>query len=570
MRKKLPHSNPAFGVILFSLCLFASLLCAASPVFALEDIYEARLDQGLLNTEPYSYLLIEMAHNDRSRAKEYLGMARRYAPDLPAVYFELAREELSPSAQSLFQWLDYFRQGIRAYGRSFRWEFSLAGLLYMSLFVSFGLSLLLIIGIRLPMETGLILHEGREDRKRLALLALPVLLALLGPIAFIAGALFVVGLYHKKESKAVVYISIIFFLLSPTLSGLAHTFLMDSPALRAIAEVNERRDNRYALRTLKGRSDFLSTFSYALALKREGGYPEAIKAYESLIDPPRKPDPRVYVNLGNSYYALREIDTAKDFYRKATEIMPLPSAFYNLSQVHRETLDFARGDEYFLEAAKLNSRQVSKFASLAADSPNRFVADETLPTSVIWKQAMAGVSLLGGDGSASAFRLIILILAVVLTAGFYLIGKKIKYRALRCKKCGEIFCSRCSRAITWGEMCPRCYLSLIKIDEIDSKERIKRLLSIYQSQTRRRKTARVLSCAVPGAGQIYAGKLLAGLFLLWPFLFSLTLLVLNMFGAMGPFPFDHGWTSPIAMITLVVTYTVSVFHMKRRINRGWL
>ncbi len=535
------------------------------PCHALEDIYESRLDKGLRNSEPYSYLLMEMARQDRANARGLLNEARRYSPDLPAVYFELGRENFSLSAKGLFQGLDFFRQGLRAYGRNFWWEFSLAGLLYLCLSFSLFLSIVVVLLIRVSPEAGLILHEAMEERKRLLLFAIPAVLSLLGPIAFLAGALFLIGLYLKKENKAVTYAAVLFLLFSPVIMRGAWTFLSAPSTLKAVVSVNEGKDNRYALWVLKGRDDFASLFSYALALKREGNYQEAAEANGRLISRLPKPDARVYINLGNSFYGSQTLDSAKESYQRSIGITPLPSAYYNLSQVYRETLDFVKGDEYFLEAARLSPEAVSRFSAVLSSNPNRFVVDETLPASLFWEYALAD-----RNGRWSFLEVATIFIALVMIPGFYLLDKRIKYRAQRCKRCGAVFCSKCSREITWGEMCPRCYGSLIKIDEVDSKERIARLLSIYQTQAKRRKTARLASYILPGAGQIYSGKVLAGMIFLWPFLFSLTLLLANSFPAAGPFPFCHVWISPLALVLLMLSYASSVLHLKRRIQKGWL
>lgn len=561
-------SRPRLGAIAF-FSLFVIAWIFSPGIASCEtagDLYESRLEKGLFNTEPYSYLLMDMAHKDRARAGEFLSLARKYSPDLPLVYFELARAGLSPSADGIFQGLDYFRQGVRAYGRNFWWGFTIAGLLYASFFLSFLFSLLLLLIFRLVMDAGLFLHDGTENRKRLVLLLVPIILSFFGPIALIAGLLFLAGLYFKKENKAVVYASLLIFLLSPMILSLGERFFAAPSAdLRAVVAVNEGKDNGYALRASKGRTDFASRFSYALALKREGHYEEAIEIYKSLTDRFYGPDPRVYINLGNAYHAIGDIEAARGSYLKSLELARLPSALYDLSQIHRETLDFAKGDEYFVAAAKLDPEAVSRYTSVAGLTPNRFVVDETLPMFILWQYAIAK-----GNDYTRTLGIVVTVIAFVLIIGFYLLDKNVKYRAHRCKRCGAVFCSKCSRALTWGEMCPRCFSSLIKIEDVDSRERIARLLSIYQTQTRRRNIAKALSFLVPGGGQIYSGRILSGLLLLWPFLFAATLLVLSSVPLAGLVPFDHGWVRPFAALLMVLIYVISVFNLRRRINRGWL
>ncbi len=82
--------------------------------------------------------------------------------------------------------------------------------------------------------------------------------------------------------------------------------------------------------------------------------------------------------------------------------------------------------------------------------------------------------------------------------------------------------------------------------------------------------AKTISFLVPGGGQIYSGKLLSGLLLLWPFLFAATLFVLSTVPLAGLVPFDHGWVRPFAALVMVLAYVISVLNLGRRIKRGWL
>jgi tetratricopeptide (TPR) repeat protein len=558
-----------FKIVAFCLILagFCVSVCGVAFCATEEDLYEARLDKGLYNTEPYSYILIEKARENNDRAQEFLSLAKRYSPDLPLVYFELAREDFSLSGQGIFEGLDYFRQGIRAYGRNFWWEFTLAGLFYASLLLSFIFSLLLVLILRLVMDSGLVFHDVAEDRERLILLIVPLVLSLFGPVALISGMFFLIGLYFRKENKAVVYASLLFFLAFPILLNVGEKFFeAPSADLRAIVAVNEGKDNDYALWAARGRSDFASRFSYALALTREGRYQEAIEAYRSLTDNRSyKPDPRVYTNLGNVYYAAGDTEAAMDSYSRSLEMGPRPAALYNLSQIYRAMLDFEKGDKYFQKAARLDPAAVSRFTSTGGFTPNRFVVDETLPISRLWKYAMVK-----GNGNLGAFPLLRIITALCMMFGFYFVDKSLRYRAHRCNRCGAVFCSKCSRTLTWGEMCPRCYHSLIKIEEIDSRERIAGLLSIHQSQARRRRIARALSYAIPGTGQIYSGRILSGLLLLWLFLSGGILVILSRLSIAALFPFTHGWIALPSIAFMGLVYMISIFSLRRRISRGWL
>jgi tetratricopeptide (TPR) repeat protein/TM2 domain-containing membrane protein YozV len=565
-RNLCPYSR--FGIIVSCIFLVGFCISFSGVAFSAtgEGLYESRLDKGLSNTEPYSYLLMERARENNGRAWELLSLAKRYSPDFPPVYFELAREDFSLSGEGVFEGLDYFRQGIRAYARNFWWEFSLVGLLYKSLILSFIFSLLFVLIVRLVMDSGLVFHDGAEDRRRLILLVVPIVLSLFGPVGLISGIFFVIGSYFRKENKAVVYASLLFFLASPILLNLGERlFSAPSAGLRAIVAVNEGKDNEYALWVNGRKGDFASRFSYALALKREGRYEEAIEAYRSLTTRSYKQDPRVFTNLGNAYYAVGDMKAAMDSYDRSIEMRPGPAALYNLSQLYRVMLDFKKGDEYFQKAARLNPAAVSRFTSIGGPTPNRFVVDETLPISRLWEYAIEKQ-----EGNTGTFPVVTILAALCAMSCFYLVDRSMRYRAHRCSRCGAIFCSRCSRTLTWGEMCPRCYRSLIKIEEVDSRERIAGLLSIHRSQARRRKVARVLSYTIPGVAQIYTGRILSGMLLLWLFLSGGILLVLSRMSIAVIVPFTHRWTALPAIAFMGLIYVVSIFSLRRRISRGWL
>ena len=333
---------------------------------------------------------------------------------------------------------------------------SISGLFTSSLMLSFVVVLALVLAVRLFIDIPLLSHDIKENRKKILIAMLLVPLSFLGPLFFMAGSLLLLGLYFRGMNKAVVYASVLFLLLSPLWLNIINMFLSaPSSELRAIVAVNESRDNKYAASVLKNKDDFISLFSYGLALKREGRYEEAISAYKKLLA--SHPDPRAYVNLGNSYAGVNDMAAAKEAYKKSVELKPLASAYYNLSQVSRETLDFAKGEEYFNEAVKLNSESVSQFSSAASRNPNRFVIDETLPMSTMWEYAATGARRLikiSPLNSASS-----VIVSIALLALFCIMDSAFRQRAYRCQRCGVILCGKCGKGKLWG----RCALYVISL-----------------------------------------------------------------------------------------------------------
>jgi tetratricopeptide (TPR) repeat protein len=533
------------------------------------NLYEEQLDKGLENSDAYSYFLIEKSRADPAKTKEMLLAALRYSPELPAVYFELSKVSFSFSTEGIFQAFAYMTRGVEAYTKNFWWSFMAAGSLFMSFIISFVISVIIIVLVRLFKDLSLLSHDIMEQKTRVFLLLI-LISALTGPLLFVGGLLIILGLYMKTRDKAVVYLYLVFLLFLPLVLKTSSMFLSlpSSDVLKAVVLVNESKDNRYALSVLENAKDDVALFSYALALKREGGYDKAITIYSNLIS--EKPDPKVYNNLANCYFAKNDTEMAKQLYEKAVQMKSLVSAYYNLSQVSRVTLDLEKGEEYFLSAQRLDSNAVSRFQAIFGHNPNRFVIDEVLSIPDIWRYALGTtikVSHLGLSAIPLSFSSFISIFFGIL---FYILDSRMKQRAYKCQKCGTVLCTKCEKKILWGHMCPQCYKTLVNLHELDARERITRLQTVYEHQKRRRRIMNILSFLIPGFSQTYAGDILRGLLFLWSFLFFLFVFVVSsMFIAGVPYS-SHTWLNWGSIALLVIVYFVSNIMTRRRLAKGWL
>ena len=534
------------------------------------DLYEDQLNRGIRNSEPYSYLLIQESKTDSGARRDLLREARRYSPDLPAVYFEMAKTAFNFTPDGVFQSVDYVLQGISAYERNFWWAFMAASTLFMSTVLSFLLSILIIILIRLPRDIPLFSHDIHEEKSNLFLL-LSLIIAVFGPLYLVAALLMLISLYQKDFlGKFVIYAYILFLLLAPwTFKTVSMIFNAPASAqLKAVVQVNNSEGNEYAISQLSDSDDGVELFSYALALKREGRYGEAIDIYDRLIA--ARPDARLYNNLANCYAGLNDFTKAIDYYKKSIVLNRLPSTLYNLSQVYRVTLDFEQGEKYFISAQQLDSAAVSGFRLISSRNANRFVIDETLPFAVIWEYAWekaAGNTAMGLSTLGPVFMPPAAFFVGILA---FVLNRRFKNRAYRCSKCGKILCSHCEKHILWRRMCSECYSSLVKLDELDAKGRIARIFTVYEHQKRRRDFLRVLSFIVPGGCQIYAGNILYGLLFLWPFLFFILVVVMDTVFVMGMSNFSHSWLAALSLCLMAVVYLISNIITRRRLAKGWL
>jgi tetratricopeptide (TPR) repeat protein len=552
-----------YSIFLIILILFLPSILKAG------DLYENQLNKGIINSDLYAYLMIEKAKNDKEKAESFLREALKFSPDLPAAYFELSRASFNFTSNGFFQTVDYLRQGIEKYRHNFWWSFMFTATITSSIMISFFAAIFLLILIRISIDLSLFKHDIKENRVKLSLL-LTFIFSVLGPLFLLGSLLMLISFYRDKWGKSVLYSYLSVLIISPVIFHIISLFFTApaSAELKGIVEVNESRGNSYAISILKGNNNASALFSYGLALKREGRYNEAIEVYDSVLK--IKSDSRVYNNLANCYFAINNFEKAKELYLKAKEIKQTPAIFYNLSQVYRETLDFEKGEEYFLQAQKMDQQAVSMYRAIASRNPNRFVIDETLSFPEIWgiaKNIKVKVSTMGFSIVPPS---LIPLIAIGMIAFFIFIDRYFKNRAYPCKRCGKIICPSCEKHILWGHMCRNCYRSIVRIDELDAKERVARLLAVYAYQTKRRNIIKLLSFILPGSAQIYAGSIVQGFLILWIFLFFLALPFMNRVFI----PEVHGsmplWFSLLSLAILIIIYIVSNFITRRRVARGWL
>ena len=552
------------------LAVFLFFCMAVSPISALaDDFIESRLNSGIRNSEVSSYLLLQEAEADREQAATLLTRASAYSPDLPAVQFELARAKLSLSYTGILNSVDHLISGVDAYSRNFWWSFSLLGAAFIGLGLSFIVVIFIIAIVRIFSDLPLLAHEIEESRQNIALLIVLFVSSLISPLLFLAGIMVLLGLYMPRIDKILVYAFLVFLLVSPFLFRAAAQFLQvsSSGTMKAIVDVNESRGNAYALSVLTSSDEPPVLFSYGLALKRAGRYGEAIAAYSRLIE--TRADAPAYVNLGNVYVAQNNVDEAVKSYLAAITVRPLASAYYNMSQIARESLDFEKGNEYFSKALAIDRDAVTGYLSISGRNPNRIVADEAISPAALWNLAWKS------RGKEATFNLSVLpvwaisLAALLLIFAFSMMNKHAGNKAYRCRRCNEIFCPRCEKHIMWGQMCPQCFRSLIKLEEMEVKERVAQLLSIYEHQKRRRDIMKLLSFIIPGSSQVYAGKILYGFFIMWPFLFFLLFPLTTSF--MSPDAMGTHWVVNLAsLLTAAIMLVISNIFTRQRISRGWL
>jgi tetratricopeptide (TPR) repeat protein len=545
--------------------LFIAMAC--SRLYA-TDLYEDRLNRGLKNAEFHSYYLIEKAHGDPDKVKEYLDEALKLSPDLPAAYFHLAWVTFTTSPENIYETANYLVGGVSAYKRNFWWLFNLAGVAYVSVLITVVCSLLLIVLVRLPIDMPLINHEIREDGKNFIVFILAFFISAMGPLYFIAAMLMLISFYFKKGNIILTYAFLGSLIFLPLLLKPVETFFsaaLSSP-LKAIVAVNQGEDNNYALYVLKGREGREELFSLALARKRVGDIDGAIADYRKVLEK----DPNnaeACNNLGNCYAIVKSYADARDMYQKSAAIRPLASAYYNLSQISREQLDFEEGDKYFDEAKKTDPDAVSRFRALTSRTPNRFYIDETLDMKDFWNYALR---LKGADIISTTFlpQWSAPVVGLMVLISFAVFFRVRRYRAYSCKRCGKIICAKCERSLKWGSMCHDCFTSLVTLER-DPRDRIAKVMSVYETKRRRKNTIRLLSFIMPGLHLIYTGKIIKGALLMFFYLWLPILFLIGLHYRFTIYPFMHSWIVVILAVTVPGLYLLNII-ATRRYLKTWV
>jgi tetratricopeptide (TPR) repeat protein len=523
------------------------------------------LRNGNRSNPAYSLSLVQRASDAASKEDRLalLSRAIQISPDLPSLYFTYAWEKMPDILGGLGAVMD----GLKAYAKNFWWSLSLGGLIYISLMVSFLLAAAIIAFMRLAIDLPLLTHDINERKYKLFLPLIPLSASAAGPLGFVATALFISGLYMKKNQKFLVYMVLVFIALSPVALDVADMFYSASaPRSRALVDVNQWRGNDFALDVLKDAKDPKERFTYGLALKRSGAAREAIMVFNELAQSGF--DFRAYVNLGNAYVAAGRHDYAKQSYEAALEKEPQDTiTLYNLSQVYRDELNYQVGDTYYDQAMKADRDLIATFIPLQGKHYNRLVVDETLTTwdllVYIWKHSIQIFQLSPWP------RWTVSAMAVGMLFLFMLFDRAMRYRAYRCKQCGKIACARCAGEARRVKLCHECHESSRREEE-SPRARVARMLRANEAKNKLMDRIRLLSFAPPGMAQTYSRRPLTGFFYLWLFCFAVILLILNPFFKAGLAGSSHWWLWVPAIVLVIVLYVMTITSIGRRLSRGWL
>ncbi len=547
--------------------LFPGLFIAVALLFSTGTAGAETPHKALKTPEAYSYYLLEKARNTPGpESIELIQEAIRVEPDNPAAYFEFFDRTFSLDVQNFFHSLNYLFKGIAAYPESFWWFFNLAGILSGGMLIAIMLISVIIALARLPLDIPLMAHEIQEDAKKAAFL-LVLITAFFGPFYFFASLCFLSFLHLEGRARFAGYVLLLLLMFASLLTIYLGSYLAASfsPDIKAMVAVNEGRSNVYAIEVLEDKEEVSLKFSHALALQREGRVREAAGEYRELLS--LWEDPRIYINLGNCYAGMKQLDRAMEMYNASIDMKPLASAYYNLSVLAREKIDFEAADRYFRQATDMAFDRITRFRELRGDDGKPDLMDEALSTAELLSFAIGrGVKEMEVFSARGlvGFMPYSLLLMVILY-----VSRDSRTTAMRCQKCGKLYCHACERSLSREGMCTECFRSMISF-ETNPSERVDTIVKTYNYLKKRRQILNVLAFTVPGLTLLYSGRMLSGIFFSFVFLFSASSLVLTRLFTFNIYPYGHSWLTFLLLLLLVCFYIASNVYTVGRLKKGWL
>ncbi len=534
--------SPRLAIVFSVLISFFLLSEASSAPLVQEPPEEAMIYQLLLNADKTSdpEVLLELA------------------PDSPAVYFYIAEMSLSLSPVDISLSFKYLLKGLVLSLKDFWLFYNTIGAIGGSFAISL-LGVALVVSIRrLIFSTPLYFHSVRERRyEGLFLILLP--LGITGLYAAVSVLLFFGFFGAEKRQRRVFWLLMVLLFLSllTTYSGIAYLKKGVDSEIKAIVGINTGRGISYPDTSLRD-DNFYTLFSKALLYQYRGEYKRAIETYTSLLRETQ--DPRVYINLGNCYALTERYQQAESLYREALKRGRPVSAFYNLSIISREKLDFINADKYFMEAAKADLDRVNRLRRIQRQRGIPVLMNERLNTRELYGYLLKGLWRDAIPGS-----IILQVLTLIITSAAFVLHNRSKVLPQRCRKCGRVYCRTCEHRLHTGSICTTCYRTMVSF-EMPSSERIQHLWRAYNFQRMRRSVLYIFSWIIPPIALIDRYPL-KGLILSWLFIFSLSLTGLcllfrvNLVSAsLTPMVYAAGL---FAFIIYVYTWRMSMKKLKR-------
>jgi tetratricopeptide (TPR) repeat protein len=567
---------------------------------ALREIRRLRVERNIKSLEPIALARVaegleRLEAGERGKAEECFRSALTLDPYLPDAYFALARIELKSGPVGVLGALRHTFAGLTAHLPTIRGGQQLLTLLIPAVLLALIVTTVVFALALLFRHGGLLLHDLEEAMGGTRGATVPrvvcAVLLLLPAVTFQGWAwvpLWMLALlfsYLDGREKAVVGVLLLCGLAVGPLAKVleARNLGYRNPLFEAGVESLERGADARATGVLEDAARVNSDdrdLSYLLAAqyRKAGRYDDAASLYRDILrqDPA---DSFALNNLANLEFAGGEFQAAIARYKQGIEAAPSApigaTFYYNLSLAHLQRFEYQPAQEARSQADRLAGGLVQSYDDAWKYDKGDYAVVDLAPTDdELWSKFLGtpqGVRLknVAGRGAPAAppgtltdglmnrFSAFLAVFGVVVVALSRWRGPRMFTQ--RCFKCGTPFCKHCQLGASGG-LCTQCHHLFIVRDGVSGPARNQKLLQVQQEEARRDRIFRVLSLAVPGAGQVYAQSTLLGaaLIALWAGVLSMVVLTA------GRFPLTDAasslvppWGLGLAVLILLIVYVAA-------------
>jgi len=413
--------------------------------------------------------------------------------DNEKIYLEISRKTFDYSLKSIPPSLSYYIKAILSYIKKFDGKRNIFVLFLLSLIISVFLTSLVFAISRLTRDLNLFVHEITESPSRL-LYFLVLIPAIFDFRLLIFSLLFLVSIHTGRKDRFVTLTLILLNLFAVYLFDFskAYIFSVNSATGKSVTLVNTNRSNIPAMLNLASNKHFEEGFSHALSYLKEKHYQKSLKLYNSLSQ--EYTDPRIDVNRGFLLAKLGMNNQAEKAFKRALETRALASAYYNLSILSADKLKFKEADDYFSEAVKLDFGGVTRFREKHKGSSILSLMYEQLNDSELFGYTLNRALK---NFNPTKYNLYISLYALFVFLFIAFFSKRYKHRAIKCPKCGQVYCMNCERRIYWNGLCKNCYTCLVSF-EADPSDRVRVILKSYEFTRKQKAYKTLMSFLIPG------------------------------------------------------------------------
>ncbi len=277
-------------------------------------------------------------------------------------------------------------------------------------------------------------------------------------------------------------------------------------------------------------------FTLANYYSRKGKIFPALTLYNAIEQ--KRTFPELYINIGNLYYILNDYYKAQSYYEKVTDKSELQGlASFNLAQMSLEKLTFSQDTHKYFDLTKEYSPDLVDLYQKISHKHINLIISTGLPAELLFEHMQSEMQKQDRAVHISVFGMNPDQMPYIgtLSLVFILIVNLFRIRmdlAFKCRRCGKIFCSRCSTKFFSETMCPSCHQVFIIKKGIHPKVRVEKIINIDKYKKNKLLLSRLLTVLTLGGGYILFDKVFKGFFLIF---FYISVFIL-LFGIVPIFP----------------------------------